>query len=123
MRATLSRREIADRLFNDKNANWTYNGAYALAGWLEDYEDLTDEELEFDRVAIRCDFTQYDDLQSWAMEYAGTDSLIEACEQLDIDEDIAMSTDSSEIDEAIREYIQDNGSLIEFDGGIIASSF
>ena len=31
--------------------------------------------------------------------------------------------DDDEFDEKIREYIQDNAQLIEFDGGVIVSSF
>jgi hypothetical protein len=31
--------------------------------------------------------------------------------------------DEDELDEKIREYINDRGQLIEFDGGIIVSSF
>jgi hypothetical protein len=31
--------------------------------------------------------------------------------------------DEDEIDEAIRDYINDHGTLIEFDGGIIVSNF
>jgi hypothetical protein len=34
-----------------------------------------------------------------------------------------VTNGEEEIEEAIREYIQDHGSLIEFDGGIIVSSF
>lgn len=113
MKKTLTTYEIAHELFQDKNANWSYNGAFALAEYLDEYEESTGEELELDVVAIRCDFAQYDSLQEWASEY-GLD-----CIDLGVESD----DDDETKEEAIREYIQERGQLIEFDGGIITSSF
>ncbi len=116
MKETLSTLEVADRLFRDENANWTYAGAHALAEYLEEYEESTGEEMEFDRVAIRCDFTQWASLQEWAHDYFSN-----AWQEMGFDE--IEEIDDKEFDEKIREYIQDHGQLIEFDGGIIVSSF
>ena len=70
-----------------------------------------------DYVAIRCDYSEHESLQDWASNYFGTDADWKG--QLDIDQD---ATDD-EIDDTIRDYINDHGQLIEFDGGIIVSSF
>ena len=56
MKTTLSVYEIADLLKRDENAGWSYNGAQALA---EVLNDSMPEDEEFDRVAIRCDFSEY----------------------------------------------------------------
>jgi len=119
MKTTLSTSEIASRLISDPDANWSYAGATALAEYLEDLEASTGEELEFDRCALRCDFSEYESLVEWAKDY-----FTDWKEAFDLEgnnydevEDIEM------IEDAIRYYIQDNGTLIEFDGGIIVSSF
>jgi hypothetical protein len=114
MKETLSTNEVAERLLADENANWSWAGAQALAEYLEELEESMGEEIEFDRVAIRCDFSQRDSLQEWAQDYF-TNYIDRHCIEKDMDED--------EIDEAIRDYINDHGTLIEFDGGIIVNSF
>jgi hypothetical protein len=101
--------EAAHILLDDEFANWSYNGAFALVNYIEEVEDETSEEYELDRVALRCEFSEYRSLVVWADSY-GAD-LGEAPE------------DDDERDEEIREYIQDRGVLIEFDGGIIVSEF
>jgi len=119
MKTTLSTSEAADILFKDSNANWSYAGARALAEYLEEYEESTGEELEFDYVAIRCDFSEYASLRDFADEYFGTTSRNSWADSIGADSD----DDDDAIDEKIREYIQDHGRLIEFDGGVIVSSF
>jgi hypothetical protein len=117
MKETLNTSEIADRLLRDENAAWSYAGARALAEYLQEWEDGTGEEMEFDRVAIRCDFSEHEGLRQWAEDYFGSISAWEAA--LSIEED----TLPDDVDDKIREYINDRGTLIEFDGGVIVSSF
>lgn len=112
MKETLNTYEIADRLFRDENAGWSYNGAKALAEFLDTDEN---EDAEFDRVAIRCDFSEYGSLHDWARDY-----FIDWRGDLSLPEGMAGE---EEEEDAIREYIQDHGQLICFDGGIIVSSF
>jgi len=118
MKQTLSTSHAASLLTQDENANWTYAGATALVEYLEECEEATGEEMEFEVITIRCEWTQYESLYKWADDYFAGDSWMDAC-NLDKDED----HDDDEIDEAIRNYINNNGQLIEFDGGIIVSSF
>jgi hypothetical protein len=73
--------------------------------------------MELDTVAIRCDFAEYSSLQDWAIEYFG--GVPEALEGLGVEDE----TELDELEDGIRSYVQDNGVLIEFDGGIIVSSF
>lgn len=109
MKTTLNTYDITDALRRDENAAWTYAGAQALAEYLEEYEESTGEELEFDVVAIRCDFSEYSSLEDWVNDYGlQEDSLDDAHE---------------EREDNIRSFIRDNGQLIEFEGGIIVSSF
>ena len=116
MKKTLTQYDIAEELMNDLNANWTRAGAFALAEYFEELEEDLGESIEFDRVAIRCDFSQYESLQDWAHDYFSN-----AWQEMGFDE--SEEIDDDDFDEKIREYIQDNGQLIEFNGGIIVSSF
>ena len=118
---TLSTYQIADALKNDTCARWSYAGSLALAEYLEQYEEDTGEEIELDVCAIRCDFSEWDSLQAWAVDYFGTTDMVSefSIESNEDEEDI----DPKGTESKIIEYIQDHGQLIEFDGGIIVSSF
>lgn len=117
MKETLTTSEIASKLFEDKDAGWSYAGARALAEYLEELEADTGAEMEFDRVGIRCDFSEYEGLRQWAEDYFGGISKWETALRIEPD------TLPDECDKKIREYITDRGTLIEFDGGIIVGSF
>jgi len=116
MKMTLNTYEIADELLKDTYARWSRAGAFALAEYLEEYEESTGEEIELDTCAIRCDFSEYSSLLDWAHEHFSN-----ALEELGFDE--TEENDDDEVNEKIRSYIQDHGQLIEFDGGVIVSSF
>ena len=116
MKIELTTYDIADRLLADEYGGWSRAGAFALAEWLEEYEQDCGESQELDVVAIRCDFSEYESLIDWASDY-----FMHWRGDLDIDPDLEEG--DAEIDDAIRDHIQDNGWLIEFDGGIIVSSF
>jgi hypothetical protein len=72
--------------------------------------------MEFDRVAIRCDFAEWESLEEWAADYFGGTG--EAVEALGLDPE-----DVDGRENVIRAYIHARGTLLEFDGGIIVSSF
>ena len=121
MKYTLSTYEAAERLFNDTDANWSRAGAFALVEYLEELEEGVEEEIDFCPVALRCDFSQSETLKDWLMEHHGAETLAFALEHSGID--IDGTEDEDEIDDLIRSYIQDHGTLLEFSGGIIVSSF
>ena len=116
MKTTLTTSQAADILASDSNSSFSYSGAFALIEYLEELEADCGEEMEFDHVAIRCDYSEHESLVDWARDCFGGDHWKG---ELDIDQDDM----DDEIDDTIREYIQDHGQLIEFDGGIIVSSF
>ena len=116
MKTTLSTSAAAEILANDENSIFSRLGAFALVEYLEELEDSTGEEMEFDPVAIRCDFAEYDSLTEWAEDYFSGDNWRD---NVNCDYD----ADDDTLEEKIREYIQDRGQLIEFSGGIIVSNF
>jgi hypothetical protein len=117
MKATLSTMQAADMLRRDENANWSNRGARALVEYLEQIEEDTGTDMEMDIVAIRCDYSEYASLVDWAVEYFGTkeDAAFEILGR--------NSADIEDDEDAIRDYINNRGALIEFPGGIIVSSF
>ena len=121
MKITLNTYQIADELKKDTNARWSYNGSLALAEYLEQYDSDNEEDTELDLCSIRCDFSEHSSLIEWAREYFGTTNMVGefSIESSEDEEDI----DPEGTEAKIREYIQDHGTLIEFDGGIIVSQF
>lgn len=118
MKTTLTTSQAAEILANDENSSFTRAGAFALVEYLEALEDETGEEMDFDSVGLRCDWAEYVSLSDFREEYFADDK--QAREAIGAD---AGDEDDEELDTLTAEYIRDNGELIEFDGGIIVSSF
>lgn len=114
---TLSTYEIADLLLADENANWSRSGSLALAEWFEELSDEFSTPQEFDRVAMRCDFSEYEDLLAFADEYFGD------ADRMRSEIGLSVTDGTFDRDEKIRDFIRDRGYLIEFTGGIIVSNF
>ena len=143
MKNTLNTSEAASLLMADDNAAWSMAGAFALVEHLEEYEEDCGTEIEFDRVALRCEYSEYESLREWARCYFTDEQLAEMLDcPLKVAEmaranaldakgehgDAAQvrsyyDNEEEDQDEKIRDFIQDHGQLIEFDGGIIVSEF
>lgn len=108
MYQTLSTSEAADLLKRDSNAAWSYAGAHALAEYLEQVEE-DGEPIEFDAVAIRCDFAEYA-------------SAIEATANSGYEADDEDADDDAKEAAALR-WLENRTTVVTFDGGIIVGSF
>lgn len=115
MKTTLTTTQATHMLLDDDNANWTRAGAFALVEYLEELEASCDFDIEFCPVSIRCEYSEYDSLEDWANE--------QFQENLKDQFDLDIAYLPEELNDRIRDYIQDRGQLIEFDGGIIVSAF
>ncbi len=101
---TLTTYDIADRLLRDSNACWSRPGAFALAEYLQELEQDTGTSIEFDAVAIRCDFAEYPSA-------------------VDAHNDITQGHDLTEDDEETAlERLREIGQVIVFNGGVIISN-
>ena len=105
MKTEMPTYECAKALNHDEYANWTRSAAFALVEYLEQMEEDCGTSIEFDPVALRCEFSEYKSLQDFANEYWATDS------------------QRLTRDEVIKEYIEHRSTLIEFDGGILVQDF
>ena len=116
MKSTLSTNQIVQNLLADNNAKWSRAGATALAEYLEEIEQESGQEMEFDGCAIRCDYAEHSSLSEWASEYFAKG---EAERSLGIKGD----DDDETKNRKTRDFIADHGTLLEFSGGIIVSRF
>jgi len=107
MITTLTTWEAADRLTSDEFANWSSEGAHAMIEYLEQLEDDLGERIEFDRVAIRCDYSEYPSARDAASEW-GYEKKHEDEEQ---DEAAAL------------EWLEQKTTVIRFEGGVIVQAF
>ncbi len=87
--------QMINDLVCDEYANWSLEGARALVEYLEEWSDMAEQPIEWDRVAIRCDFNEYKTLGA-ALDDYGLES---------------------------RYELEHNAVVIEFDGGLIVQEF
>ena len=89
---TVNKSQFIDNLLADDYASWTYEDAGALYDYYEDYSEGTGEDVELDRVALRCEWTRADSIDEVIEDYDDIESL---------------------------EDLQDNTQVIEHDGGVL----
>ena len=114
MYQTLSTSEAVDILLADTDASWSLAGARALVEYLEQTEDETGYGIEFEPVAIRCEYSEYpsaieaaSDMSEW--EYRP--------------DELGADYDEEDAEEHARLYLLDRTTVIPFDGGVIVQSF
>jgi hypothetical protein len=108
MKITVTENIFIDNMMAIRPDNFSYEGLQELFS----YFDEMDSELEFDPIAICCDFSQC--------------SLDEFLDSYTVDCDIDELTSDEEKAEAITEYIGRNGfwySLVEGDLEIVFENF
>jgi len=118
MKLELSTSHAVDLLRQDEYAGWSYKGATALVEYLENMEDELGEDINFNCVDFRCEFSEYKSVQDWLTSHYGR-PLEDALKFADIDCDLSSEYD---VNESISEFIRDRGTLVDFDGGVIVSS-
>ena len=89
---TVNKSQFIDNLLADDYASWTYEDAGALYDYYEDFSDDTGEDVELDRVALRCEWTRADSIDEVIEDYDDIESL---------------------------EDLQDNTQVIEHEGGVL----
>ena len=62
-------------VMSQEQHGFTREGARALFEYFENFEQDTGEELEFDPVAIRCDFDEYESLEDVKKSYQDIETL------------------------------------------------
>jgi len=97
MKRTITEHEFIDGFKGSYADSFTYEGKKALYEYFEQMEEDTGFDMEYDPIAIHCEYTEYDDFAEFLEEY----------------EDYAKEHNIKEIDD-IAEHTQ----LIRYDGGL-----
>ena len=83
--------------------NFSYDGRVALFQYLEQLEEDLGEQWDFDPVALRCEFTEFSNLDEVGNYYNDLQDLKDDAEKM--------------------EWLQDRTQIIEFKTGIILQDF
>ena len=108
MHQNISTDEAIKLLKEDDNADWSWSGAEALVGYLEGLEDSLGESIAFDRVAIRCEYSEYSSALETAEHYGF------------IPED---DEDEDDVESSAITYLENRTTVIKFEGGVIIQQF
>ena len=69
MKDTINESQFVDEM-SKKQHGFSYDGAKALFEHLTQYEEDCDKELEFDPIAFRCEYSEYDNLAEFQEDYS-----------------------------------------------------
>ena len=109
MKESLNSSQFCHRFKQIRPENFSWAALGAIFEYLEECEEDVGEELEFDPIAICCDYSEHTSALD-CINDAGYDAGID-----DLEED--------EKEGAAMEYLRDNTQVIEFDGGIVIQGF
>jgi hypothetical protein len=93
----VSRGDFHDRFHAIRPDQFSYDALDALFDWYEQLEEDTGEAIQLDVIAICCDWTEYENIEEFQKEYGNEYETVEDIEQ--------------------------NTTVIEFDGGFLVEAF
>ena len=91
--------------------NFTIEALNALFNYLEQWEEETGEAVEFDVIALCCQFAEYD---------SAMDAVYEI--NADVYRDVTENNDPETVEENLLDWLHDQTTVIGFPGGIIIDS-
>jgi len=91
--------------------NFTVEALHALFDYFEQWEDETGEAVEFDVIALCCQFAEYE---------SAMDAVYEI--NADVYRDVTENNDSETAEENLLDWLHDQTIVVEFPGGIIIDS-
>lgn len=77
MKQTINFNQFVDGFSGGYKDNFSYEGKEALYNYLTEYEESTGEELEFDPIALCCEFTEYKNFKELQENYKNIKTLEE----------------------------------------------
>lgn len=109
MKITLNFSQFCDNWPESRKNQFSYEAKRAIFNYLEELEQDTGEEAEFDPIAICCDFAEYDSEFNAVKDY--TDEF----------NDIR---DNDERQEQARQWLEERTLILQLDnGGIVIQNF
>jgi len=108
MKLTIGTYDIADYLVADTYGAWTRSGSLAMAEWLEQMEEDSGIEMEFNACEIRCSYSEYASVMEAASEYGWEADASEYAEQQEA---------------AARHFLEERTEIRLFSGGVLVLNF
>lgn len=93
--------------------NFSYSGLKALYEDLVRYEEDADTEIDFDMVAICCEYSEHESAVDAVEDYSH-DTIVD---------ELLRNKDEDEKEAQALEWLQERTQVIEFDGGVIIQQF
>jgi len=91
MKTIINFNEFVDAFRKIRPDNFSYDGLKALFEYLEEYEEDTGTEIEFDVIALCCDYTEYKNLkefqEAYGEDYKDLESIQDNTALIKIDEE------------------------------------
>ena len=70
MKKTINFYDFRDAFHKAGRGNkFTYSGLRTIFDYIEDYEESTGEQIEFDVIAICCEYEEYENIAEFWLEY------------------------------------------------------
>ena len=69
MKTTIDFHQFANWFQEHRPHNFSRVGLQGLFDYLEEYEDSTGESIEFDPIALCCEYTEYEDIDEFKANY------------------------------------------------------
>jgi|SaaInlLV_10m_DNA_1039704.scaffolds.fasta_scaffold07158_7 hypothetical protein len=95
---------------HDRNDSFSYEGKKALFEWIEDIDEAYGSETELDVIALDCEFSEHS---------SALDCITDSGYDFTTDEEL----DDEQQEEDAMEYLNENTSVISFEGGVIIQNF
>lgn len=101
---------------SSRTDQFSYGGLRGLFNYLEELESDTGERIEFDPIALCCEFTEYTSAQEAAQDYGWTPSKYEDDEEGDDEEE--------DFERQALEWLEDRTLVITLsNGGVLIQDF
>lgn len=111
----MTREHFIERLTSDEYASWSYEEAGVLYDYYDQLSEDIGEDIEFDPVSIRCDWSRYDSALEKVREHTGNDL---SC--LNIDWLDASQSENDEIIESkAREWLDDRTTVLDVESYVL----
>jgi len=72
---TINFSQFCDGFPESYRHNFSYKGKRALFDHLENYEEETGEQVEFDPIALCCDYSEYDSFEDLQLQYPNIEDI------------------------------------------------
>lgn len=108
---TISFSNFCDGFRGSYENNFSYEGKRALFDYLENLEDDIGEIIDFDPIALCCEYTEYDSAYEAMQQYQPEDMPLEGVEGDDLIE-IAEKEEAKAL-----EWLQELTQVVEVEGG------